>query len=564
MRQLVAGIFAAAVALGAAWWLSGSHDGTLSTSMQSDRAMPAAPSPKHAAPAAAAATDKPEDTAGIAFTTLLLPDRQIGALTDSVRIGIAKVAPEDASAWQAWVDGGREGAGPASLAELASVESWIKAPAQQRADGTVTVGPLRLPPADRYDLQARGSGLLHFYAASFTTDSIPAGIAPKVAAGLRVHRKPMQGSDVRVLLRRSGDAEWSTWQDLLAREAPQLLGAFDDAAIAVEPVHDLAPMPPTTIEVILLVDGIEAERRALALVAGAISDLVFDPLAQEVARALALELRLQFVVTGSGKPIENLAVTRIADGGDQLRSTDGRGVAVFKGVDRQRVQRFNLQFPPGDTALPAWPESKSLEVALADEPIAADARVWSRTFELRPLQWLTVRLPFPVPTQRQRGNPYPIFVLQREQDGRWLDTAADHFIPVADGIAVSLAEPNRYRLVALRSPWSLLNSATADARKAALDGQYRVDLGSDAGRSVELTVLHRGLPLARAPIALRGPVRGLPPLTTDSDADGRVRLNGVTVPKLQLEVAGYREIEVDVQATSAVVELSLDPEFRSD
>jgi hypothetical protein len=506
----------------------------------------------------------PDDAASVAFTTVLLPDGQIGALTGTVRIGIATVAPEDASAFQAWVDGGREGAGPASLADLASVERWIEVPAQRRADGTVVAGPLALPAAARYDLRARAAGPLHFYAASFTADSTPATIHPTVAAGLRVQREAHPDSDVRVLLRRTGAVNAGTWQDLLMREAPQLLGAFDDAAIAVAPVELLAPLPPGSIDAILLVDGIEAERRSVTLIAGSVSDVAFDPLAQEVARALALELRLRFVVKGSGQPIENLVVTWIADGGEQQRSTDGRGVAAFKGVDRQRNQRFNLQFPPSDSALPAWPESKAIEIALADEPIAADARTTTRSIELQPLQWLTVRLPFVVPVQRQRGNPYPIFVLQREHDGRWLDTAADHFIAVAEGIAVSLAEPGRYRVVALRSPWTLLNSATADALRPALDGQYRVDLGSESGRALELTVLHRGVPLARAPVALRGPVRGLPAVTVDADGAGRVRLDGVTVPRLGLEVAGYREIEVDVQAASAIVEISVDPEFKSD
>lgn len=565
MRQRAVWSLAVAAAVGAAWWLLSHHYHPPTSALPAERATPATADSTRVLPSAAGATDILADSASVSFDTVLLPDGRIGALADSVRIGIARVAPDDAAAWQAWVDGGREGAGPASLAELASVERWIEVAAQQLADGSVAVGPLALPPADRYDLQARGSGPLHFYAASFGVDNAPATISPTVAAGLRVQRAPAPDSDVRVLLRRSGEAAWtSAWQDLLAREAPHLLGAFNDAALAVEPVHLLAPLPPGPVDAILVVDGIEAERRPVALVAGQVSDLQFDPLAQEVARALSVELRLVFVVGGSGQPIADLAVTWFADGGDQLRTTDGRGIVRFKGVDRQRTQRFSVEFPPGEAELPAWPASKAIEVALADEPTAGDQRVLTRTIELQPLQWLAVRLPFPVPAQRQRGNPYPIFVLQQEHDGRWLDAAADHFIPVADGIAVSIAAPGRYRLVALRSPWTLLYSSTADARKPALDGQYRVDLQAEAGRTLELLVQSGGLPLARAPLAVRGPVRGLPMLSVDTDSAGRVRLSGVTVPTLRLEVPGYRALEVDVQAASAVVELAVDPEFKSD
>lgn len=559
MPRRVLWVMAVTLVLFGAWWLLYERDTSAASVLPLDRPAMLAPEPSGASASAATVAT---DAAIVAFTTELLPDRQIGALANSVRIGIAKVAPEDASAWQAWVDGGREGAGPASLAELATVERWVDAPAQRRADGTVVVGPLDLPRADRYELQARGESALHFYVASFSADAIPATIAPTVAAGLRIRREPAADSDVSVLLRRSGEtADNAVWQDLLAREAPQLLAAFNDAAIAVEPVQVLAPLAPGALDVILLVDGIEAERRPATLVAGALTDVAFDPLAQQVARALSVELRLSFVVQGNGQPIEGLTVTWIADRGDQQRLTDSRGMVAFKGVDRQRNPRFNLEFPADDARLPAWPETKAIEVSLADEPVATDGtRVLRRTIELRPLQWLVVRTSTPIPGERRRGNPYPIFVLQQEREGGWQDASADRFIPIAEGLAASIAEPGRYRLVALQSPWTLLYSSPADARKAALDGQFRVDLRSDTGRAVELTVMQGGVALARAPLALRGPVRGLPATTLETDANGRVRLKDVTVPTLRLEVPGFAVVDVDVRSASAIVELQPEAE----
>ena len=100
------------------------------------------------------------------FQTLLLPDGGIGARADSVRIGLGLISTEDARSYQDWLEAGSQGAGPAERSELATVERWLAVPATRRADGALLVGPLPLPWADRYDLQARGEDGLHFYLAS--------------------------------------------------------------------------------------------------------------------------------------------------------------------------------------------------------------------------------------------------------------------------------------------------------------------------------------------------------------------------------------------------------------
>lgn len=507
----------------------------------------------------------PAEIAGPVFTTMLLPDQQIAALPTSVRIGIGVVAPDEARSYQEWVAGGSEGAGPASFAELATVDRWIDAPATRLADATVHVGPLTLPRADRYDLQARGESALHFYSVSFSADAYPVSVTPTVAAGLRILREPAAGNDVRVLLRRSGEVESaSAWQELMQREAPQLLAAFNDSAVAVEPVQLLAPLPPGPLDVILEVDGIEAERRAATLTAGSVTDVRFDPVAQAVARAVAVELQLRFVVEGTRQPVEGLQVTWSGGKMEQTLTTDWAGQVSFKGVDRQRPQPFGLQFPSVEADLPIWPTHASIEVALDAEPKSADApRLVRKTLELRPLHWLIVRTGnFPIGPERQRGNPYPIFVLQQEQGGSWHDSAADHFIPIDQSLAASIQQPGRYRLAALQSPWSILYSTAADTRTPTLDGRYSASLLPDRGRTVEITVLSRGMPLADTPLTLRGPVRGLPATSINSDAAGRVRLDGVSVPTLRLEVPGYAVADVDLRSASAVVELTAAAEDR--
>ena len=509
----------------------------------------------------ASATAAPLESNAPQFTTLLLPDQQISAIPTSVRIGLGYVPADEARTYQEWKAGGFVGAGPASFAELATIDRWIDVPATRLSDGTVRVGPLMPPLADRYDLQARGQGALHFYAVSFTVDTYPASVKPTVAAGLRIQRAPAADSDVRVLLRRGGEAQsTAVWQDLMQREAPQLLGAFNDASIAVAATQVLAPLPPGALDVILEVDGIEAERRSVTLRAGVLTDVPFDPVAQEVARAVTAELELLFVVQDTRRPIEGLKV--ISSGGkmEPTRTTDLAGQVRFQGVDRQRAHPFMLEFPVEKGDLPAWPTQSAIEVSLDADPKPANpSRLVRKTIELRPLQWLIVSSgSFQVPVDRRRGNPYPIFVLQQERDGDWKDSAADHFIPITQGIAASIQAPGRYRLAALQSPWSILYSTTADTRAAASDGRYPVNLIPSARRTVEISVLSQGKPLANAPLTMRGPVRGLPGATINTDPAGRARLEAVTVPGVSLEVPGFAVIDVNLDAPTVIVELRLE------
>ncbi len=495
----------------------------------------------------------------IRFETRLLPDGPIGAATDSVRLGLAYVSPDEARTWQAWKEGGSVGAGPASYAELATVERWLDLPAERLPDGSVRVGPITLPPADRFELQARSASPLHFYLATFTADAYPVDVHPTVAAGLRIVHQPAPDADVRVLLRRTRDIDaGAPWQSLLAREAPQLLGAYDDAAVAVVPNAVLAPLPPGPLEVILEIDGIEAERLPVDLRAGAITDLQFDPVKQQVAQAVSVQLQLDFVIEGTRRPIPDIKVTWYGGKSDQCRNTDARGGVRFQGVDRQKPQRFNLEMPTGEEALPNWPAQRAIEFTpdTDAEPVSEqDTRQLRKTIELRPLQWLMVRTGnLAIPETPVRNNPYPIFVLQRDQSGSWADVAADHFIRIDDGIAASLQDAGRHRLVALQAPWALLYSTPSQTRSAS--GRYPVSLIPDPGRPVAITVRSQGIPLAHAPVTLRGPVHSLPASAIDTDSQGQIRLNGVTETRLELEVPGYEVMDVDLRSTSVVVELT--------
>lgn len=496
-------------------------------------------------------------TAG--FQTILLPDGEHSARADMVRIGLAQISAEDARVYQEWLDAGSQGAGPAERSELATVERWAPILSTRRADGSVSVGPLSLPWADRYDLQARGTDALHYWLASFTAVAPPATISPTIAAGLTIqHRLPPE-SAARVLLRRVGETpDAPRWQDLMAREAPALLAAMNDSALPVMPGQVLAPLPPGPLEVILEVDGVEAQRLPVQLAAGVITELAFDPLVTEAVRSLSIDLELTFVVEGTREPVRELTVIAQTEDGELSRMSDAQGQVLFEKLDRQRQAQFSLSFPRAEGGLPTWPEQRALELDLdalaqaAHAPMADSGAAVRKTIELRPLQWLLVDLgSFP----RGPGNPYPIFVLQREQDGVFVDGSADFFLNVPEGLAVSIETLGKFRLAAVLKPWSVHYSTAADNARASADGRYRVELDAQPGRAVELSVLHQGQPLAHAPIDVRGPIRGMPDSALETDASGRLQLDAVTVPTLRVEVPGFEVAEVQLRAALTTVEL---------
>ncbi|MCE7932484.1 MAG: hypothetical protein DYH17_14060 [Xanthomonadales bacterium PRO6] len=471
------------------------------------------------------------------------------ARPDSVRVGLATVpAEERAAALEA---------GGAALAERARVERWIDLPASLLDDGSVRV-QVNLPQADRYVLQAAGEDRLRQYDADFTGDEVPAAIDPLRGAGLRAERDPALAGEIALLLRRRGEApDAARWQRLLDRH-PEILGAYDEQPIALSrPRVELAPLPPQAIEAVWLVDGIEAQVQAVPLRAGEWVGIRLDPLAHAVARALTVDLLLRLVRSGDLVPIEDAGLRwQDARGEHRLRS-DVRGEAMLASVDRQRTLSLQLEFPAPPDELPRWPAQRELELVV-DElfPDATATRRLTYTVEVEPLRWLLVQsASLPLDPVRSAGQPYPVFVLQQRVEGTWIDIAADYFRKLDEGLAVSLAVAGEFRVGAVLAPWTLVFSTAADTGRTSRDGLHRVRLDASSGHACELLLLHEGAPLPRAQVYAVGPLRGMPPQELVADLHGRVRLHGVNVDTLRVEVAGFEQQSVDVRGPSARVEL---------
>lgn len=520
------------------------------------------PAPSEEAPATA-----PDSGEFLTFQTVLLPHNGKGADPGSVRIGIGRVSADQASAHTRWVLSDQSGAGPAQYSDLAEIEQWIQAPARRLDDGRVEVGPVQLPAsADRFDLKSGSENPLAFYLGSFTPKTLPDEITPSLASGLRARRsevdESLEAAGIRLLLRRvEGAADEARWRPLIAERAPELLDAYDDAGIPMALYAGLSPLPPGAVDVVLDVGGVEAERHRITLAPGEWSDVQFSDDAIEAAAAMSVTVELAFVIKNSTDPIEGIEATWYSSRGDLVRRSGQDGVATFRGVDRLQAHRFSLRMPGTEGGLPRWPESEPLELSF-DEPATEGTtpNVVRRIIELQPLLWLTLDTgPLPVTTFRQRGNPYPIFALEREVDGLWQDAASDYFLPVPEGLAVSIKEEGRYRVMALASPWTVHWSSSA---QIAVDDESipHVSLMTLPGHSTRALVSVEGQPVRSMPVTILGPARGLPPLSVTTDGNGYLELHHVTVDSVRVEVPGYLQTMLDVRSATTGADLVQDEE----
>lgn len=496
----------------------------------------------------------------LALRMRLLPDGGVAASPGSVRIGLAYVSPDELAAYQAWLRGGREGAGPRDFEALASVTRWLNLPATLSPEGVVVVTPTQLPAADRYVLQARADDGLRFYEASFTRDDMPAEVGPRVAAGLRL-RAPQTAGGARVLFRRVEGSQDAAWQSLMRREAPAVLDAYDERPLQLAADTVVAPLPPGPIDVIAVVDGVETERRRITLPAGRITTFDLDAEVSELAAALSTTVALRLVEKGTRIPVKDATVVWSSPRGERSLRSDASGALRIEDVDPLQPLPIEIRFALPKTpsflvdALPSWPERLPMTLDLADAPV--NAGVIESTVELEPLRWLIVETPgIEIPRRPRVGDPFPVFVLQRREGAVWRDSSADYFCPLAEGMAVSLNQPGTVRVAAVLAPWTVRNSdAVETGDTSSADARYRTHIAATGGRRVSLRITSDDRSLVAAPVHLLSSLRGVPPKTLTTDRAGQVILDNVTEPGVLVEVPGFEQIRVRLDAAVVTVTL---------
>jgi hypothetical protein len=501
----------------------------------------------------------------LALRMRLLPDGGVSASPDSVRIGLASVSPDELAAYQAWLRGGGEGAGPRSFEELAAVTRWLNVPATLDADGAVAVAIADLPVVDRYVLQARADDGLRFYETSFTRENVPAELRPRVAAGLRLRAPRQAAGGAQVLFRRVEGSQDAQWQSLMRREAPTLLDAYDERALPVAAETVVAPMPPGPLDVIAVVDGVETERRRVTLSPGRLLTFDLDPEISGLGAAVSVAVALRLIEKGSRAPVKDAAVVWSSPRGERVLRTDASGMLRIEDIDPLQPLPIEIRFAPPKTpsflvdVLPSWPERLPILLDLSREPV--NAGVVAKTLELEPLRWLIVETPgIEIPRRPRVEDPFPVFVLQRRQGATWRESQADYFRPVPGGMAVSLNAPGTVRVAAVLAPWTVRISDAVDVGDATADVRFRTRIAAGSGRRVTLRLSAGNRSLAAAPVHVLSPLRGVPPKTLTADAAGRIVLDDVTEPSVLLEVPGYEQTRVPLDAATVSLTLRRDGE----
>ena len=499
----------------------------------------------------------------LALRMRLLPDGGVSASTGSVRIGLASISPDELAGYQAWLRSGGEGAGPRSFEELAAVTRWLNVPAASAADGVVVVGPVDLPAADRYVLQARADDGLRFYEASFTREDAPAELRPRVAAGLRMRAPRQAASGAQVLFRRVEGSQDAQWQSLMRREAPAVLDAYDERALPVAADTVVAPMPPGPLDVIAVVDGVETERRRVTLSAGRLLTFELDPELSGLGAAVSVAVALRLVEKGSRAPVKDASVVWSSPRGERALRTDASGALRIEDIDPLQPLSIAIRFAPPESpsflidGLPSWPERLPMTLDLSRDPV--NAGVIAKTVELEPLRWLIVETPgIGIPRRPRVHDPFPVFVLQHRQDATWRESQADYFRPMPGGMAVSLNAPGTVRVAAVLAPWTVRISDAVDVADAVTDTRLRTRVAAGGGRRATVRVSAADRPLAGVPVHVLSPLRGVPPKTLTTDGAGRLVLDDVTEPGVLLEVPGFEQIRVALDAAEVSVTLRRD------
>ncbi|MCP3099752.1 carboxypeptidase regulatory-like domain-containing protein [Myxococcus sp. K15C18031901] len=466
------------------------------------------------------------------------------------RIGAATIASEDARRWEAARREGSGGAGPARREDLANVASWERATVAPSAVGGV-LGPEPVAPAVRYQVMAwEPDGT--FWWESLEPGEVPASgvldlgvLRARRPTGVRVRLKgarPAQGVFSLRLARGVGedarDVERASelWP-LVRHAAPRVAAALGEGtALSFEAEGEVALvplLPDAAVRLWLRAEsGQESGPVEVALREGWVETVVLDVDALfpgGLAKTVALRGRVLLEGTSAAPPGARLM-------GPEGRAVDmaGDGRFVVEGLPSWRPSHFTVTMPPASGGRPIAPASRLF--SFTPSPRDTEAEV---TWRVPAYRWLVLRMdPFARSQLEARARrPYPVFLLERRaEDGRWLTESAEHFLPDAQGLAVSVERVGTYRVQVAASPVDVQPTAPV-----VFDGEIRerqvAPSSREDGATCVVRVMSGGAPVSGAGVTLSGARGSLPPLRLLTDVEGLARLGGVGEGPVQVEVS---------------------------
>ncbi|HEX2573189.1 MAG TPA: carboxypeptidase-like regulatory domain-containing protein, partial [Polyangia bacterium] len=247
------------------------------------------------------------------------------------------------------------------------------------------------------------------------------------------------------------------------------------------------------------------------------------------------------------------------DGGSQPVGRDGSFIVA--GVPAWRPSHFVVMLPPPRRGRPLTPPQAEFDFVPSEGQGPGTRGRAEVTWRIPVYRWLVVRLDAATRfrIESPARAPYPQFLLERQEaSGAWRARATDHFLSEAGGMAVSIAEPGRYRVIAAASPYLLYR--TPEVEVADGDVEKAVELVFDgAAVPCELRVTDGGTgrPLGGAHVVASGERGSLPAVEGVTDSAGRFSLGPVRSATLELEVTAEGHAPRTVEAARSCMETGI-------
>ena len=300
----------------------------------------------------------------------------------------------------------------------------------------------------------------------------------------------------------------------LRRYDPDLADLVFDAtrrSVARDQTVALAPLPPDLAARLTLIapSGAKLPPVEVPLTPGKTSTVVLD--AAPLAAAIGRELTGTVVWAHTGEPVTGVLAA-------------------------PRLRRTAPLEPTGRFALGKVETDRAVDLTLTDfDPLAPERIERLRVTAGEAIQWSVA----PLAWIRARGLPSgetpAVFALERWDDERgFVRATLEEARPTPDGVDILAPSGSVYRVIAAWDAILLQQTAPVDlaADGSAADVPF-APVSSPrwyAGRVVRTD----GTPVGFAQIEISGPIGALPPITLQTDADGRFRVGPATAEEVSI------------------------------
>ncbi|MEO8377695.1 MAG: carboxypeptidase-like regulatory domain-containing protein [Candidatus Sumerlaeota bacterium] len=493
-------------------------------------------------------------------TSIHLQARLIGGANSRATISLGTIAPDD------WVEinaqvknfksGGKAPKRASDLARFAAPEP-IELAADANNNGLIDLPAI--DPAAVYRFDAMRASDNAWYRARFVpaegllpnkTNYDIGDIEPILPTGIRITfvNAPPGQEDFELGLERRVTAETtehaSELLDYVAKARPDILEVLRGEAhltMNAATIATLAPLPPDPSVHLTFrtLTGVEGAGIDVELKEQQIVDATIDLSRVFVGvPAGAISLRGRLLLGDSDLPIGGATIERENAPISGLQTTNADGLFAFEGLPPGVVCHFRVSIPRAETGRPLCPARATFDYTAAVDGDTEQHVDW----RVPAYQWLVLKM-----SKEQTGalgelakkSPIgqPIYILQQNNRGMWIDGAADEFIPADGEMAVSLTEPGDYRVAVAANPVYTLTSSDAQIGKGILETIATLPEFSADATARTLTVITPGGNLLReGRVWINGAHRSVPPIVMLIPSDGNIMLPPLNAEILNISV----------------------------